>query len=75
MWTTVDAHPIEKNIEILKCRHIKNNEEFLEAWRSDQSGINKHFELGPIYQPIKKLCTYVRPRIGSKGNTRKITIS
>ncbi|KAH9580621.1 hypothetical protein MS3_00000708 [Schistosoma haematobium] len=42
-----------KNVEILDRGNSKNTREFLEAWHSGQSAINKHIEINTIYQPIR----------------------
>ncbi|CAH8523810.1 unnamed protein product [Heterobilharzia americana] len=43
------------NVEILDRGNTKNVREFLEAWHSGQSVINRCIDIDPIYQPIRKM--------------------
>ncbi|CAH8665099.1 unnamed protein product [Heterobilharzia americana] len=43
------------NVEILDRGNTKNIREFLEAWHSGQSAINRCIHIDPIYQPIRKM--------------------
>ncbi|KAH9584687.1 hypothetical protein MS3_00006196 [Schistosoma haematobium] len=40
---------------------------FLEAWHSGQSAINKHIEINPIYQPIRKIMHKYRNKNQTNG--------
>ncbi|CAH8594121.1 unnamed protein product [Schistosoma guineensis] len=53
-WTTADTHLTGKMWKSWIV-NSKNTGEFLEAWQSGQSAINKHIEIDPIYQPIRKI--------------------
>ena len=56
-----------ENVQILDRGNSKNTREFLEAWHSGQSAINKHIEINPIYQPIKKIMQKHRNKNQTNG--------
>ncbi|KAH9591950.1 hypothetical protein MS3_00004042 [Schistosoma haematobium] len=56
-----------ENVEILDRGNSKNTREFLEAWHSGQSAINKHIEINPIYQPIRKIMHKYRNKNQTNG--------
>ncbi|VDO78139.1 unnamed protein product [Schistosoma margrebowiei] len=60
-----------KNVEILDRGNSKSTRKFLEAWHSDQSTINKHIEINPIYQPIRKTMHKYRNKNQNNGRRPK----
>ncbi|CAH8840608.1 unnamed protein product [Trichobilharzia szidati] len=42
------------NVQILDKGNCKNAREFLEAWYSNESAINRHIEIDKIYQSIRR---------------------
>ncbi|CAH8548860.1 unnamed protein product [Schistosoma mattheei] len=56
-----------KNVKILDGGNPKNSRGFLQAWHSGQSAINKHIEINPIYQPIRKIMHKYRNKNQTNG--------
>lgn len=62
------GHKIDwKNLKIMDKRNPKNTRKFLEAWHPDQSSMNKHIEIDPTYQPIRKIMDKHRTKNQTNG--------
>ncbi|KAH9596563.1 hypothetical protein MS3_00000930 [Schistosoma haematobium] len=66
-WTIAETYLTGKNVEILDRGNSKNTREFLEAWHLGQSAINKHIEIDPICQQIRKIMHKYRNKNQTNG--------